>query len=154
VFINFLLDDHDSFGRTASWVVFFEFIFLSEFLLFLFAFLFFLFHFGKFGLHLLFFSRQGNFNFVFFIKVLDCIRYFRKLMSFHKLTDPQSSVSKHFLFQRFLPFIEKFLFEVVKSFFVLFLILELILTHFLSMLVHFKDGAVGIIGILRLFDDA
>jgi hypothetical protein len=30
----------------------------------------------------------------------------------------------------------------------------LILTHFLSMLVHFKDGAVGIIGILGFFDDA
>jgi hypothetical protein len=75
-------------------------------------------------------------------------------MSFHKLTDPQSSVSEHFLFQRLLPFIEKFLFEVVKSLFVLFLILELILTHFFSMFVHFKDGAVRIIGVLRLFDDA
>ncbi len=151
MFINLLLNCHNCLGRTTSRVIFFKFIFFSEFFLFLFTFFLFLFHLRKFSFHFLFFSSQWDFNFIFFIEIFNSIRNFRELISFHELTDPQSSISQHFFLQWILPFLKKLIFESLQCFFVLLLIFDLNLSHFLSMFVHFKYSAVGIVRILRFF---
>jgi len=67
----------------------------------------------------------------------------------HKLADPLSSLSKHLLLHRLLPFIIELFFEIRQGLFVLFFILSLNLSDFFSVLVHFVDSRVGIIWILR-----
>lgn len=154
VFVNFLLNYHYCLSRSASWVIFFKFIFFCQFFLFLFSFLLFLFHFSQFGSHLLLFSCQRNFNFILFIKIFDCIRNFSKLSSFHKLTNPQSTISQHFLFQWLFPFFKQFVFKILQRLFVLFFIIQLYLSHFFTVFVHFINSTVRIVRVLRFFENA
>lgn len=110
VFINIMLNGHNCLSWSTSWIIFLKLLLLSQFLLFLLSFLFFLLHLGQLRCHLLLLGTQWDFDLVLFIVVFRCIRDFGELVPLHKLTDPQSTVSQHFLFHRLLPFLLKFLF--------------------------------------------
>lgn len=154
VLFDFLLDNNHGFSGTISRVIFLEFIFFRKsFLLLLslcFGFLLFL-GLSHFQHHLLFFRARRNLDFVFLIELFNGVGNLVKLIPFHKLTNPKSSISEHLLFHRFLPFLIQFIFQTCYCFFILFLILSLDLSDLLSVFIHLINCSIWIVWILRFF---